>query len=97
MTMTQQYLAGELLLLLAEVQGLATSHGVASAAAVLRREAESLPPAALGPVAARGLRLIDESCWCSLAAGDVAIFQQQAEIEARLFEFAACARLIDDE
>ncbi len=96
MAMTQQYLAGELSLLLAQIGELATSPAGAGAAALLRREAETLPPGALGPVATRGLQLIDELCWCSLAEGDVAVFERQAEVCARLFEFGVCADLLDE-
>jgi hypothetical protein len=96
MAVTQQYLAGELSLLLGQVEGLATSRAGAGAAALLRREVETLPPEALGPVAVRGLRLIDEMCWCSLAVGDVAIFEKQAGVCARLFEFGVCAGLLDE-
>jgi hypothetical protein len=96
MVMTRQYLAGELSLLLAQVEGLANSHAGACAAALLRREAETLPPAALGTVATRALRLIDEFCWCSLAEGDVALFVRQTELGVRLFEFGVCAGLFDE-
>jgi hypothetical protein len=96
MVMTRQYLAGELSLLLAQVEGLANSHTGACAAALLRREAETLPPAALGPVATRALRLIDDFCWSSLAGGDVVLFARQTELGARLFEFGVCAGLFDE-
>jgi hypothetical protein len=96
MVMTRQYLAGELSVLLAQLEGLATSHTGACSAALLRREAETLPPAALGPVAVRALRLIDEFCWCSLAGGDIALFVRQTDLGARLFEFGVCAGLFDE-
>jgi hypothetical protein len=96
MVMTQQYVAGELSLLLAEVQGLATEHVCADAARLLRWDAETMPRAALGAVALGGVRLVDVLCWCSLAAGDVAAFERQAEVGARLFEFGVCAGLLDE-
>jgi hypothetical protein len=94
--MTQQYLAGELSLLLSEVEELATHHSWAGAVALLRREAETTPPAALGAVAVRGLQLADALCWCSLADGDVAAFDKQAGVVSRLFEFGVCAGLMDE-
>jgi hypothetical protein len=96
MVMTRQYLAGELSLLLAQVEGLANSHTGACAAALLRREAETRPPAALTSVTMRALRLIDELCWCSLAEGDTALFVRQTDLGARLFEFGVCAGLLDE-
>jgi hypothetical protein len=96
MVMTQQYLAGELSLLLSEVEQLARQHSWAGAVALLRREAEMTQPAALGAVAVRGLQLADALCWCSLADGDVAAFENQAGVVSRLFEFGVCAGLVDE-
>jgi hypothetical protein len=96
MVMTQQYLAGELSVLLGEVERLANCPADASAVAVLRREAETLPPRALGPVATRALLLIDDLCWCSLAKGEVAAFERRASVGGRLFEFGVCAGLLRD-
>jgi hypothetical protein len=96
MVMTQQYLAGELSVLLAEVERLVTCPSDACAVVVLRREAERLPPRALGPVAMRALQLVDELCWCSLAAGDMAAFERLAAVGGRLFQFGVCAGLLRD-
>ena len=88
--MTQQYLAGELSLLLSEVEQLARQHSWAGAVALLRREAETTQ------LAVRGLQLADALCWCSLADGDVAAFENQAGVVSRLFEFGVCAGLVDE-
>ena len=83
-------------LLLSEVEELARHHSCAGAVALLRREAETTQPAALGAVAVRGLRLADALCWCLLADGDVAAFEKQAGVVSRLFEFGVSAGLVDD-
>ena len=83
-------------LFLAQAEGLANSHAGACAAALLRREAETRPPAALRSVTIRALRLVDEFGWCSLDEGDVALFVRQTDLGARLFEFGVCAGLLDE-
>lgn len=97
MVMTQQYLAGELSLLLAQLRSVATDEGSAHDVAVLRREAETLPPTALASVASRAISLADRICWESIARGDTASFSHQAEAVARLHEFSVCAQLLDDD
>ena len=94
--MTQQYLAGELSNLLAEVVAAAPA-GRSGAAAAMRREAETTAPTALGSVALRALDLTDRLCWESLIRGDTAMFDTQSRVATELFEFAVCADLIDDD
>jgi hypothetical protein len=94
--MTQQYLLGELSLILGELQTVATSEAAVRDVAVLRREAETRPLAALASVAARALELTDDWCRDSLAREDAAAFARQAAIFVELSEFAVCAGLVED-
>lgn len=94
--MTQQYLLGELSVILGELQAVAASEAAERDAARLRREAERGPPAALASVATRALELTDGWCWHSLMRGDGATFARQAAICAELWEFAVCAGLVRD-
>lgn len=93
--MTQQYLAGELSVLLAEMQATVSDRVAVRAAARLRGEAETLPLTELGMVAARALDLINAVCWESLTRGDTATFCRQAAVAAELYEFGVCAGLLD--
>jgi hypothetical protein len=100
-TVTQQYLAGGLSLLLAQLQRAADPASV-SAFEELRREAVTAPVAALGSVAARALRLGDTVCWESVSRGDSAAFRRQAAAAAELYEFMLyefmlCAGLPEEE
>src|SRR5690349_5700044 len=70
MVMTQQYLAGELSVLLAEMQATVSDPAAACAAVRLRGEVETRPVAALAAVALRALDLINAACWESVACGD---------------------------
>ena len=97
MVMTQQYLAGELSVILGEVQAAATNEARARQAWDLRLEVESAPVTALPSAAARALALINSLCWESLALGDTAAFACQAAVCAELHEFAVCAHLLDEE
>ena len=97
MVMTQQYLAGELSVILGEVQAAATSAACARQARDLRLEVESAPVTALPSAAARALALINSLCWESLARGDTTAFARQAAICAELHEFGVCAHLLNDE
>jgi hypothetical protein len=94
--MTQQYLLGELSLILGELQAVAANEAAVRDVARLRQEAEAGPLAALASVAARALELTDGWCWDSLMRGDPAAFTRQAAICAELWEFAACAGLFED-
>lgn len=97
MVMTQQYLAGELSLLLAQLRSVATDEGSAQDVFALRREAETLPPTWLSSVTTRAIALADRICWESIARGDAVAFSHQAEAAARLHEFGVCAQLLDDD
>ena len=95
--MTQQYLAGELSLLLGELQSVAPNEAWTRDLARLRHEAESLPSPALSSVAVRALVLTDDLCWDSLTRADTGAFARQAELSAELHEFGVCAGLLEDD
>jgi hypothetical protein len=94
--MTQQHLAGEFSLLLAQLQAVATDPSSARALARLRREVETHPPAALAVELIRTLEVTDELCFDSLARGDVKAFDCQAATVVQLREFGVCAGLLDE-
>jgi hypothetical protein len=96
MGMTQQYIAGELSLLLARLQAVASDQTSARGVARLRREAETWPLAALTSVVVRALELADGLCWHSLKQGDTAVFSRQAAICAELRQFGVCANLLEE-
>jgi hypothetical protein len=95
--MTQQYLAGELSLLLGELQAVTTNHIAAGDVARLRREAETRPLTALPSLAVRALALTDGLCWDSLSRIDTETFSRQAAICAEMHEFGVCAGLLLDD
>lgn len=96
--MTRQYLAGELSVILGEIQAAAaTTEACARQARDLRLEVESAPVTALPLAAARALALINGLCWESLARGDTATFARRAAICAELHEFGVCAQLLNEE
>ena len=92
--MTQQYLVGELSALLAELRAAVSDADEARLALRLRAEAETLPVAALAPVAAHALDLIDTACWQSVTSGDMAAFYRQAVVAAELYDFGVCSGLL---
>jgi hypothetical protein len=94
--MTQQYLAGELSVLLARLQAAATNQAAVRDVAQLRREVETGPVTALPSVVMRALALTDGLCWDSLERGDPAAFTCQAVICAELRDFGVCARLLEE-
>jgi hypothetical protein len=96
MVVTQQYLVGELSLLLSNVAAVAVDQTDAIEVARLRREAETSPTGQLASIAARALHLMDTLCWASLSCGDVAAFQHQADVSSRLYEFCVCSGLLDE-
>jgi len=95
--MTRQYLLGELSLILGDLQAVATNKASVRAAACLRREAETTPPAALAPVVVRAVELTDRVCWDALTRGETAAFLREAAICAELWEFAVCAGLLEED
>ena len=95
--MTQQYLAGELSVLLGRVQAVTTTEAASRDAWLLRQAAETGPVQALGWVTVRALALTERLCWESLNRGDAAAFTRQAAAGAELREFGICAGLLRDE
>ena len=94
--MTQQYLAGELSVLLERVEAVTTTDATRCRACSLRHEAETEPVQALGWVTVRALALTERLCWDSLNRGDTATFTRQAAAGAALYEFGVCAGLLSD-
>jgi hypothetical protein len=94
--MTQQYLAGQLSVLLGRVQEVTTTEAAGRDAWSLRQAAETGPVQALGWVTVRALALTERLCWDSLTQGDTAAFTRQAEAGAALREFGVCAGLLRD-
>jgi hypothetical protein len=94
--MTQQYLAGELSLLLGELQATMTSEASVAEVAHLRRRAETWGRLALASVAVHALEVADRVCWDSLTRGDAAAFTRQAAVCAGLWEFSVCAGLLEE-
>ncbi len=94
--MTQQYLVGELSLILGELQVVAPNEAAVGDVARLRQEAETTPPAALGPVVVRAVTLTDRLCWDALTRGETAAFIREAAICADLREFGVCAGLLEE-
>src|SRR5450756_2048797 len=92
---TQQYLAGELSLRLARLQGAAANRAYLPELACLRREAETGPLAGLSWVLGRALTLGDGLCWDALESGEIASFTDQAAACAELCELGVCAGLLD--
>lgn len=94
--MTQQYLNGQLSVLLAQLESVARDEPVLPEVVRLRREAEVSQPAALVGVLGRALAVTDELCWRSLSRGDVATFGPEAAIGADMREFGLCAGLLEE-
>lgn len=92
--MTQQYLAGELSVLLEELQAATTDQASMPELTQLRHRVETAS-AALAPVTDRALDLADSACWSSLDLGDTRAFVHQATVCAELWEFGECAGLLD--
>ena len=94
--MTQQYLAGELSVLLAEMQTTVSNQDTACAVTHLRAAAETRPVGSLAAVAVQALNLINAACWASVAGGDIDAFSRQARVAAELHDFGVCAGLLDE-
>ncbi len=94
--MTRQYIAGELSLILEELQAAASDQATARDVARLRQEAETAPLASLPSVAVRALELSDRACWDSLARGEIAAFTREAAICTELWQFGVCAGLLEE-
>jgi len=96
MGVTQQYLAGELSVLLAHLQAVTTTEAAWRDASSLRHAAETAPIPALCLVTVRALALADRLCWESLNKGDTVTFTRQAAVCGELREFGVCAGLLDE-
>jgi hypothetical protein len=96
MSMTRQYVAGELSVLLEHLQAVTMTEADGRDAWSLRHAAETEPVPALGSVTARALALTECLCWDSLNRGDTAAFTRQAAVCAELHEFGVCAGLLKD-
>ena len=96
MGMTQQYLAGELSVLLSHVQAVTTTEAARCAAWSLRHAAETEPVQVLRGVTVRALALTEGLCWDSLNCGDTAAFTRQAAVCSELHEFGICAGLLKE-
>ena len=94
--MTQQYLAGELSVLLERLQAVTTTGAAGRDAWSLRQAAETEPIQALRSVILRALALTEGLCWDSLSGGDTAAFTRQAAVCAELHEFGVCAGLLKE-
>lgn len=92
--MTQEYLAGELSLLLGQLQSAVTTETSAAQVVRLRLQGESGPRSALTSATVDALGVCDLACWESLTRGDVAAFARQSAVCAELWEFGVCSGLI---
>lgn len=93
--MTRQYLAGELSLLLGELEVVARRAGIDHDVTALRHQAETSPIPALPRVAVRALALNRRLCWDALARGDIASFNRDIQLCTELHQFGVCAGLLD--
>src|SRR5574341_471744 len=94
--MTQQYVVGELSLILGELQAVATNAAAVRDVVRLRRQAETAPPAALGAVVVRAAKLMDRLCWDALTQGETDTFIREIAICTELWEFGVCAGLLEE-
>ena len=94
--MTQQYLAGELSLLLGQLQAAMTNGASVTEVADLRQRAETGPRSALVSTMLRALEVADWVRQDSLVRRDAAAFIRQAAICAELWEFGVCAGLLEE-
>jgi hypothetical protein len=89
--MTQQYVIGQLSVLLADLEEAASQWQ--PAVRDLRREVELSPLASLPSLAEEAMRLSDVICWDALERGDVSRFCGGVRSAYALGEFVDCARL----
>src|SRR5574341_1685959 len=94
--MTQQYLVGELSLILGELQAVANDAAAVRDVARLRQQVETSPPAALGPVVVGAAKLMDRLCWDALTRGETDAFIREIAICTELWEFGVCAGLLEE-
>ncbi len=96
-SMTWHYIAGELSLLLGEMQEVARDKMVLCEISELRKKVETAPLAALSDVAAQSLSLANEMCRASLALGDSCAFTRQLVVCHELWSFAVSAGLLTED
>lgn len=94
--MTQQYLTGELSLLLGQLQATMTDAASLAEVARLRQRAEMGSRSALVSVVVRALEVADWACRDSLTRGDAAFIRQTA-VCAELWDFGVCAGLLEEQ
>lgn len=94
--MTQQYLAGELSLLLGLLQTAVIDDASAADVGHLRRWAETGPRSALASATVSALEVADRACWDSLTRGNIGAFMRAAAVGAQISEFSLCAGLIEE-
>ncbi|MGA7087578.1 MAG: hypothetical protein WA695_10435 [Candidatus Dormiibacterota bacterium] len=94
--MTRQYLAGELSLMLGQLEATISDPEGVREVASLRHEAETLPVCDLGRLASRALALTDKICLDSLENGSWAAFNSQTSLCSELWQFGVCAGLLAD-
>jgi hypothetical protein len=93
---TQEYLVGELSLLLGELQAATVTEPSVAQIGWLRRESETGPRSTLPAAAVDALCVCDRVCWDSLTRGDVEAFARQSTVCAELWEFGVCSGLVED-
>lgn len=92
--MTQQYLVGQLSLLLEDLHP--PPGEWLTAVGKLRREVECAPVSVLPRLAREALGLTDLICWSALELGDVSGFCGCSKSATALREFAESARFLPD-
>lgn len=93
---TRQYLAGELSLLLAQVQAVTTSAEARHEAWCLRCAAETQPLQRLGSITLCAMAFTERLCWESLGRGDAIAFERQSAVCGELHVFGVCAGLFEE-
>lgn len=88
-------MTGELSVRLGQLTSMADP-ALAGEFARLRLEAEVRPPTSLGVVALRAIEQADRLCWDTLRSGDTSLLGREIELCSDLYEFCACAGLLDD-
>ena len=94
--MTQQYLIGEVLLLLSRLRAEAETAVVQRQLDRLCAEAESRPPQCLGAVLVLAAVLADRLCWEALGIGDTHSFERRARLTEDIHAFGVCSGLVRD-
>ena len=90
--MTQQYVLGEISVLLADLEPTAAEWQ--STLHRLRRHVELSPVARLPALAQDVLNVTDSICWTALERGELARFSRCARSAAELGDFLDCAGLL---